>query len=315
MHCKTSHTFTLNNGATVSAIGFGTYGAKGEASRDAVVHAIKTGYTAIDGAWCYSNEKAVGEGIKLSGVPRSSLFITSKLWGTFHRPDRVPQAMAITLSDLDMPYVDLYLVHWPFAINPDIKFDMFNVEQVREYHSKGQFVDTTVTMKETWRAMEKLVKEGKTRAIGVSNFSISMLKDMLEYAEIKPAVNQVEVHPYLPQQELLSFCSQHGIVVTAYSPLGSHKGVGSLLSDSLVLDIAQRNGKTPAQVLLSWGVQHGTQVIPKSSTPSRIEENFECFEIPEADYKLLCDLHKTKSKRFGNFFLQFGVDVFGELSS
>ncbi|KAI8927617.1 NADP-dependent oxidoreductase domain-containing protein [Entophlyctis helioformis] len=275
-------TFTLRTGAVTPAVGLGTWrSSKPTEATTAVSHAIRAGYRHIDCALCYENEHEVGQGIIDGGVPREQLFITSKLWNTFHRPEHVPTGIAQTLKDLGTDYLDLYLMHWPVA-----HVNRGDGNSERDASGKP-LVDTEVTIEQTWRAMEKLVDEGKTRAIGVSNFNIRNLKELLAYARIKPAVNQVELHPYLPQNELLEFCKANDILVTAYSPLGSTPGPGSVLNDTTIAEIATRLGKTPAQVLISWAVQRGTQ---------RITSNFQDFVLPDADFQAINGLAAARGK-------------------
>nr|KAJ3419578.1 hypothetical protein HK105_006784 [Polyrhizophydium stewartii] len=302
------HSFKLNTGAVIPAFGLGTWRSKPNEVRDAVAHAIKVGYTHIDAAWVYENEDEVGAGIKASGVPREKLFITSKLWNTFHRPEQVPLGLKDTLTKLDTPYLDLYLMHWPLAHVNDGTGNSVKDE------TTGKSKIDPVPVIDTWRAMEKLVDEGKVKAIGVSNFNITKLKALLEVARIRPAVNQVELHPYLPQDELVDFCRKEGILVTAYSPLGSTPGPGTVLNDPVVLEIAERNGKTPAQVLISWAIQRGTQAIPKSVNPTRIEQNLQYFALSDADFKALSDLNKSRPAptRYVDPSGWWGVDIYSE---
>ncbi|KAJ3215311.1 hypothetical protein HDU67_000588 [Dinochytrium kinnereticum] len=299
----------LNSGAQIiPALGLGTWKAQPNEVAEAVKHAVKIGYRHLDCAYIYENEKEIGEalrGIFASGIPRSSLFITSKLWNTFHRPEDVARAIDITLSDLGLQSLDLYLVHWPLAFKN-------RGDGNSEKDAAGKTVFDTVPIIDTWRAMEALVDAGKVKAIGVSNFNITKLKALLSEARIKPAVNQVELHPYLPQDELLEFCNKNGIHVTAYSPLGSGKEEPNLLKDEVVTDIAQRNGKSVAQVLISWAIQRGTSVIPKSSNPKRLEENFNDFVLSTKDFDALSARHKTIQARLVDPQGFWGVDVFAE---
>ncbi|KAI9495456.1 NADP-dependent oxidoreductase domain-containing protein [Zychaea mexicana] len=277
--------FKLNTGATIPCVGLGTWQSKPNEVYEAVLTAIKTGYRHIDTAFVYQNEKEVGQAIKDSGVPREQLFVTTKLWNTSHRPDLVAKALETSLANLQMDYLDLYLMHWPvsFAESKDIvpKDESGNI----------LFDDTDFT--ETYAVMEKLDGK-KVRAIGVSNFSVRNLKKLLNTAKVVPAVNQVELHPFLAQKALVDFCAERGIHMTAYSPLGSTDS--PLMKDSTVAEIAKKYDATPARILLSWGVQRGTSVIPKSVTASRIVENFKDVVLEQADFDKLNSL-VTESKR------------------
>ena len=199
-----------------------------------------------------------------------------------------------TLNDLQLSYLDLYLIHWPITQDPDTNKNRIDIDQ----------------LKKTWKDMEALVECGKAKSIGVSNFTIGLLKEFLPSCKIKPAVNQVELHPYLPQQELVDFCKENGIVVTAYSPLGSRPGKDSLLEDPVIGNIAERIAKTPAQILISWAIQRGTVVIPKSSNSDRIKSNFDVFELSSDDFASINSLG-VKKIRYVDPVSWTGVDVFG----
>ncbi|MBU5210326.1 glyoxal reductase [Bacillus obstructivus] len=241
---------TLNNGLKMPQLGFGVWQVEDNQATDAVAKALEVGYTSIDTAMIYKNEKGVGKALQQSSVPREELFITTKVWNTDQGYENTLRAFDESLERLGLDYVDLYLIHWPTP----------------EY---DQYVDT-------YKALEKLYKDGRVKAIGVCNFDIEHLERILNECEIKPVLNQVECHPYLIQSELKEFCAKHDIFVEAWSPL--QQG-GEVLKNESVMKIAEAHGKTPAQVVLRWHLQNNTIVIPKSVTPSRIEENFNVFDF------------------------------------
>lgn len=260
--------FKLNTGAEIPALGLGTWQSQpGEVAR-AVFHAIKVGYRHIDAALCYGNENEVGQGIKeaidAGIVKREDLFVTTKLWCSYHA--RVEEGLQQSLTDLGLDYVDLYLMHWPLAMNHKGNHNIFPklADGSRDIiHSHSHVT--------TWKSMEKLVGTGKVKAIGVSNYSVKFLEELLPQATIVPAANQIENHPLLPQQEIVDFCNKAGIHITAYSPLGS---TGSpLFTAEPIVAVAEKRGVTPATVLLSWHIARGSSVLAKSVTPARIEAN------------------------------------------
>lgn len=263
---------TLNNGKKMPIFGLGTWQSGPGEVGNAIKEAIKAGYRHIDGALIYGNEKEIGvslqEIFKSGEVKREDLFLTSKLWNNFHRPELVLESFNQTLKDLQVEYVDLYMMHWPVAQAP--------LEE--QYNA----VFENIPIIDTWREMEKIYKSGKAKAIGVCNFPIHLLEDLISKAEIIPAVNQVELHPYLPQQKLVDFCHQHNIQVTAYSPLGTRTNP-SVLNDSVITEVAKKYNKSPAQVVLSWNVQRGVIVIPKSTHKARLLENMSFFTLAQED--------------------------------
>ncbi|KAL9091212.1 MAG: hypothetical protein Q9159_001507 [Coniocarpon cinnabarinum] len=275
----------------------------------AVLHALRSGYRHIDGARIYGTEPAVANAMRDSGVPRSDIFLTTKLWNNSHAPASVEKACDASLKDLKTDYLDLYLMHWPCAFADG---DVMNPDDGNGNRLRG---DTDYV--DTWAAMENLVSKGKVKAIGISNFSKGEVERLLQHAKIKPAVHQVELHPYLQQKSFMDFHQQHNIHVTQYSPFGNRndiysKGqqIGQLIEDPVILDIAKKHNKTGAQVTLAWGIQTGNSVIPKSKTPSRIDENISLPTLDEGDMQKIAGIDKRlrfndPSARFGWNFSDF----------
>ncbi|CCF54161.1 hypothetical protein NDA11_001703 [Ustilago hordei] len=292
-------TFKLNTGAEIPVVGLGTWqSAPGEVAK-AVESAIKSGYRHIDAAWIYGNENEVGQGIRASGVPRSELFITTKVWCTYHRQ---PEAcLDESLEKLGLDYVDLLLVHWPV---PLIKR---GDEKIPLNEDGSRAIDPEWTPEQTWELMEKLPATGKTKAIGVSNWSVPYLEKLLANAKIVPAANQVELHPFLPQHDLVKFCQSKGILMQAYSPLGSSGG--PVLQDELVQSIAKAHGADPAQVVISWAAQRGVVALPKSVTASRIETNGKLITLSDDEMLKLNELHKQAGKAVRLVKPNWGVDL------
>lgn len=284
---RSQKTYKLNTGAEIPAVGLGTWKSSDEDVYKAVLAAIDVGYRHIDTAACYGNEKPIGDAIRDSKIPRSELFVTTKLWCTDHtRPE---QALATSLEKLGLEYVDLYLMHWPVPLNPNGNHPNFPTLEngKRDILQDWDFI-------KTYAGLQRLVDLGKVKAIGVSNFSITNLQKLLSAptTTITPATNQVELHPYLPQPKLLQFCKDNGILVQAYSPLGSTDS--PLLLDEIVTGIAKKNNVSAATGLISWALWRGTVVLPKSVTPSRIASNFEVFELSDEDGKALNKLSSVR---------------------
>jgi 2,5-diketo-D-gluconate reductase A len=240
---------TLNNGVEIPQLGFGVFQIEPEKTKDATLAALEVGYRHIDTAEMYGNEKEVGEAVRASGIDRGEIFVTSKLNNTFHEYDAALSAFDQSLKDLDIGYVDLFLVHWPL---PDV-----------------------LDYVETWKAMEKMYESGRVRAIGVSNFQPHHLNRLRDETTVTPAVNQVEIHPYLGNAEVRAYDAEHGIATEAWSPIAQ----GKVLQDPVIVRIAENLGRTPAQVTLRWHIQRGDIVFPKSVTRSRVEENFAIFDF------------------------------------
>ncbi|HWF21218.1 MAG TPA: aldo/keto reductase [Acidimicrobiales bacterium] len=254
----------LNNGVDIPQLGFGVFQIKPRDTAEAVSTALQIGYRHFDTAEMYGNEKEVGQAIARSGIDRSEVFVTSKLNNNQHTFDDALRAFDQTLVALDMDQIDLFLLHWPLP-------------------TVNNFV-------ERWKALERVYADGRARSIGVSNFEDHHLQRLFEETEIVPAVNQIEVHPYFAQNDLLAFDAEHGIATEAWAPLVQ----GAVLGDETVLDVAQTYGKTAAQVVLRWHVQRGSIVFPKSVTSKRIQENFEIFdfELSDADMKRISSLDR-----------------------
>jgi diketogulonate reductase-like aldo/keto reductase len=268
----------LNNGSgAIPALGFGTLIPDPVATRTATKAALEAGFRQLDASERYRNEKQVGEAIhevfKAGQIKRDEVFIATKLWNNNHRPERVKPAFEASLKKLQLDYVDLYLIHTPFAFQP-------GDEQDPRDANGNVIYDNGVTLLETWRALESLVDEGKCRAIGLSDVGLDKTKEIFEAARIKPAVVHVESHPYLPQWELLDYCKRNRIVLQAFAALG-HSSEPNLLQDPVITAIANRVNKSPAQVLLAWAIQRGTALLTTSKTPSRIKENFDVSTLPE----------------------------------
>jgi diketogulonate reductase-like aldo/keto reductase len=268
----------LRDGAgAIPALGFGTLIPDPVATKNATRAALETGFRAFDSAERYRNEKEVGEAMgevfKAGEIKRENVFVITKLWNTNHRPERVKPAFEASLKRLQLDYLDLYLIHTPFAFQPG------EVQDPRDGNGNVIY-DLGVTLLDTWRALEELVREGKCKAIGLSDVNVAKAKEIFEAATIKPAVVHVESHPYLPEWELLDYCRKNGVVMQAFAALG-HSSEPNLLTDPVITTIANRVGKTPAQVVLAWAIQRGTALLTTSKTSSRIAENYDVSTLPE----------------------------------
>ncbi|KAF9453991.1 aldo/keto reductase [Macrolepiota fuliginosa MF-IS2] len=275
--------FEFNNGTKIPAIGLGCWmGAVGGGQRvyDMCEKALKAGYRHFDTAAGYGNEKQVGEAIRASGIPREEIYITTKLANSDHH--RVREAFESSLKELDCEYIDLYLMHWPQASISE--GETGNASFTRVLKS-----DESPTIIDTYKEMEKLLETGKVKSIGVSNFSIKTLSQLLPHVKVIPVTNQIEMHPCLPNEDLKTFCDEKGILLTAYSPLGRS---ATFFEHPLVNSIAVKNNTTAAQVLLSWGVQRKTIVVPKSENEDRLKANITPITLSSEDFQAIDDIHK-----------------------
>ncbi|KAL9096658.1 MAG: hypothetical protein Q9165_001146 [Trypethelium subeluteriae] len=312
-------TLKLNNGIRIPAVGFGTFandGVTGETYK-AVSCALKVGYRHLDCAWYYQNEEDVGDAIKdflkeNTSVKRSDIFVCTKVWNHLHEPEEVKWSLDSSLKKLQTDYIDLFLIHWPIAAEADDK-------KLPKIGSDGKYIikeDLTKNPEPTWRAMEELYAVGKARAIGVSNWTVPGLGKLLHFAKVKPAVNQIEIHPFLPNDELVKYCFDHDIIPEAYSPLGSQSQVPStgekVTTNKTLNQIAEKRGSSLAQVLIAWGLKRGYVVLPKSSTPSRIESNFKFTELSDDEFKAVNDVAEGRHTRFVNMKDTFGYDLWSE---
>ena len=280
----------LNNRSEIPALGFGTLIPDPTETKKAVKAALEAGFRQFDCAERYRNEKEVGEAMKEvlreGKIRREELFVGTKLWNNNHRPERVKPAFEASLKKLQLDYVDLYLIHTPFAFKPGEEQDP------RDENGKVIY-DEGVTLLDTWRALENLVDQGRCKAIGLSDIGLEKVQEIFESARIKPAVVHVESHPYLPQWDLLDFCKRKGILLHAFAPLG-HGIEPKLMEDPVITTISKRLKKTPAQVLLAWALQRGTAPITTSKNPNRIKENFDVSALPEGAMKEIREGIKTQ---------------------
>ena len=295
----------LNNRfGAIPALGFGTLIPDPIATRNATKAALEAGFRTIDTAERYRTEREVGEAMqevfKEGKIKREDVFVTTKLWNTNHRPERVKPAFEASLKKLQLDFVDLYLIHTPFAFQPG------DDQDPRDADGKVVY-DQAVTLLDTWKALEELTNEGRCKAIGLSDVNLEQVRHIVEAARIKPAVVHVESHPYLPEWELLNYCKKNGIVLQAFAALG-HSSEPSLLNDPVITAIARRVSKTPAQVLLAWAIQRGTAALTTSKNPTRIQENFDVSSLPDDAVQEISDGIKTRVRL--NAVVETGVPGF-----
>lgn len=302
---------TFRNGDILPALGLGTWKSPSGKVYDAVLEAIKIGYRHIDCAYIYGNEREIGEAlqkaIKDGIVKREDLFITSKLWNNSHHKNDVRPALKQTLADLQLDYLDLYLIHWPVAQKPDV---------VQPKSEKDFLSQEEAPVEDTWKAMKQLKEEGLAKHIGVANFSIENLKRIMKHSDTTPEVNQVELHPHLLQEELVKFCKENKIIVTGYSPLGSKDRSSSMKKEDepdlfeldSVKSVAQKHNKTAPQILLAWALNRGVSVIPKSTSKEHIKANFEAADIELSKEEMESINKEDKNYRFvdGSFWTKEG---------
>lgn len=298
----------LNNETKMPILGLGTWKSEPSELYSATRWALKLGYTHFDCASVYNNEEAIGQAfadaMKEDDLKRESIFVTSKLWNNMHKPEDVKPAFEETLKRLKLEYLDLYLMHWPVAQKKDAVMplkpeDMLSLEEV--------------PLSDTWQAMEELYNAGLCKAIGVSNFGEKHLTELMMTAQVNPMVNQVECHPYLPQNELFDFCKKNMIALTAYAPLGSGSSV--MLEDETVRKIAEKNKITPAQVLLAWNIERGIAVIPKAVNERHLQENIAALNVSLDEYDMdeLSSLNKNERFLTADVFemgAYKGADIF-----
>lgn len=303
----------LAGGGQLPSVGLGLWKVDKIVTATVVEAAIEAGYRHFDCACDYGNEAEVGVGLQrvlqAGTVARDDLWVTSKLWNTYHRAEHVRPALERTLGDLQLDYLDLYLIHFPISLRYVPFEDRYPPEWFFDPDAESPRLELDpVPLQETWRAMEGLVRDGLVRNIGVCNFGTSLLRDLLSYADVRPAVLQVESHPYLTQEKLLRYCRDENIAVTAFSPLGAQSYFSlnmaeeseSVLRQEVVRDIAAKHDRTPAQIVLRWGIQRGTAIVPKSSQVERLRENIALFDFALSSDEMRAISNLNRNRRFND---------------
>ncbi|KAI7834976.1 NADP-dependent oxidoreductase domain-containing protein [Kickxella alabastrina] len=274
----------LNNGVLMPEIGLGTWKANEEGTLAKTIKtAIDLGYRHIDCAKIYGNQKEIGSALSELKVPRNELFIVSKIWQNKHRPELVEGALDEILEELQLEYLDLLLIHWPYALKPERDDLVFTADDL-----------DNVPIVDTWKAMEALLDTGKVRSIGVSNFNKAILEKLIPQCRIVPAVNQVEIHPYNQGNELVDYCQKNGINITGYCPLGGSKI--TVMDDEFIKSVAEAHACTPAQVALSWALSRGIAVIPKSTSPTRLKQNLNKVDLSADELRMFAKITKHERK-------------------
>ncbi|CAO1637748.1 unnamed protein product [Sympodiomycopsis kandeliae] len=323
-------TLKLNDGNVIPQIGLGTWLSKPGEVKAAVIEAAKVGYKHFDLAKIYQNQGEIGEAfdeIFSKGIAkREDLFITSKLWNNAHKPELVEKAYNDTLKELNLSYLDLYLIHWPVAFEPENNDISSNDKLLTSENGRAK-LDLQTSLVDTWKALVELKKAGKVKSIGVSNFTPSHIEGIIKATGVVPAVNQIESHPLLPQQDLYQYSLIKGIHLTAYSPLGNSANYLAnknedpkkydLIGSEEITSVAKKHNAEPGQVLIAWGAQReGFSIIPKSVTPSRIKNNFEQIQLTKEEHDLVSSRIKKSPHRFNipvNYEPLWSINVFGEV--